>query len=237
MQILQILHADAGHLLPRAQPFSDWMPWALSSQLSCLPAPGHVLREALTCLGGPGSARTQASETPPPWGDGPIPGQFLSPDRITEERQEVPHRHPDAASHPSGWGLEKGWGGPEVTHGEASQSQEPDPGVPTALFPGSFTADRSVSPPVTPKEMDGGKGRKGRKKSRPVFKRPVLKKSICLYRLPAPPRLAGWHLVPPPSPFSTASEAAAATFQSQLEGGWLKSQMWKTVRRFSKHST
>lgn len=163
------------------------MPRALSSHLSCLPAPGHVLREALACLGGPGSASTQASETPPPWGDGPIPGQFLSPDRIREERQEVPHRHVDVASHPSGWGLEKGWGGPEVTHGKASQSQEPDPGIPTALFPGSFTADRSVSPPVTPKEIDGGKGRKGRKKSRLVFKRPVLKKSTCLYRLPAPP--------------------------------------------------
>lgn len=131
--------------------------WFLSSHHSCLPAPGHVLREALTCLGGPGSARTQASETPPPWGDGPIPGQFLSPDRIMEERQEVPHRHLRAASHPSGWGL-------EVTHGEASQSQELDPGVPIALFPGSFTVDRCL-PTRAPqrKWMEGKEGRGGSK--------------------------------------------------------------------------
>lgn len=96
----------------------------------------------------------------------------------------------------------------------------------------------ALSPhPCPPEEMDGGKGRKGRKESRLVFKRSVLKKHFVFITYRPRPCLTGWHLVPPSSPFSTAPEAAAAIFQSQLEGGWLKSQMWKTVRRFSKNST
>ena len=145
------------------------MPWALSSyawflrllpQLASLlsPCPGACAEGGSHLWwggAGPGSARTQGSEMPPLWGDGPIPGQFLSPDRIMEERQEVSHRHLRAASHPSGRGL-------EVTHGETSQSQELDPGVPTALFPGSVTADCSVSPPVPPR----GNGWKERKEGK-----------------------------------------------------------------------
>ena len=69
----------------------------------------------------------------------------------------MPHRHLRAASRPSGWGL-------EVTHGEASQSQELDLGVLTALFPGSFTVDCCL-PTRAPqrKWMEGKEGRGGRK--------------------------------------------------------------------------
>lgn len=55
----------------------------------------------------------------------------------------MPHRHLRAASRPSGWGL-------EVTHGEASQSQELDLGV---LTPSSRAHSQwiAVSPPVPPR--------------------------------------------------------------------------------------
>ena len=61
------------------------------------------------------------------------------------------------------------------------------PGCPDRPLPGLIHSG-SLSPhPCPPEEMDGGKGRKGRKQSRLVFKRSVLKKHFCLYRLPALP--------------------------------------------------
>ena len=74
------------------------------------------------------------------------------------------------------------------------------PGCPDRPLPGLIHSGLLSPHPCPPEEMDGGKGRKGRKKSRLVFKRSVLKKHFCLYHLPA--LLLSRRLAPGTTPIS-----------------------------------
>ena len=64
-------------LVPRLSPFLSPCSWA------CAVGCPHL-------SGGPGPARTRSSETPPSWGDGPVTGQFLSPNHLMMRDRSSP---------------------------------------------------------------------------------------------------------------------------------------------------
>lgn len=161
--------------------------------------------------GGPGPARTQSSETPPSWGDGPIAGQFLSPNDIKMRDRGSPTDIcvPPPIVQVGNRGPEKGCDRPEVTHGDGSKSQDPMLGVLTPPSPHPrLIHSRWLCPPSPPlpqgngwRERRGGE-KGGGKESRLIFKRPGSEETLLSLSLtsPAPVSQAGPLRLLPPRP-------------------------------------